>query len=196
MSGLVALRDAAIAGIKAQIPALASVDKVRGKITEQGLQRISIRPPGALIGTLGIRAMRAVDTAVYKADVMMIGFLLTEGKERVDQGTDLMEQIALAIAGSTWGLPHTKLPTEFDSSVLYDDRATSEKEKKFDFAENGMFLQGFSWVQETRLERVQPVTGAGRADDRKQADALGQRTDGSVWPETIETVVDHPKGFR
>lgn len=196
MSGLIALRDAAIAGIKAQMPELKTVEKVRGPLSEEGLKRLSLRTPAVAVGVIGTRPLIMLDTAQYRVPVMLAAFLLTEGQNRLDRGHELVERLVLTIAGSTWGLPHTRLPSEVESEPIYDDRTREKDDRTRHLSESGLFLQGVSWVQEIRIARVLPATGAGRADDRADADALGQRTDPSVWPEEITTVIDHPKGIR
>ncbi len=196
MTGLLTLRDATIAGIQREMPDLKTVDAIRGALTEEGLKKISVRSPGVLVGVLGIKSLKAVDTAAYRAGVMMTAFLVTEGQNRLDRGHQLVEQLVLTIAGSTWGVPHTGLATDIDSEPIYDDRVRDKDDRVHKLSENGLFLQGVSWMQETRIERVLPITGKGRADDRAQAEALGQGLDDRVWPHEIETVIDHPKGFR
>lgn len=196
MTGILTLRDAVVTGIQAQMPELLTVEKVRGKITEQGLQRLSLRPPAVAVAFLGITELRPIDTAVFKASCAMIAFLVTEGQDRVDEGARLLERLVLTIATNTWGVSHTGLASAIDSQTIYDDRTSTTRENKNDFAENGLFMQGVSWVQDTRIQRVLPVTGAGRPDDRAQAKALGQGIDPTMWPEVVETVIVHPGGVE
>lgn len=196
MTGILTLRDAVVTGIQAQMPELLTVEKVRGKITEQGLQRLSLRPPAVAVAFLGITELRAIDTAVFKASCAMIAFLVTEGQNRVDEGADLLEKLVLTIATNTWGVPYTGLGSAIDSQTIYDDRTSTTRENKNDFAENGLFMQGVSWVQETRIQRVLPETGKGRKDDRAQADVLGQQTRPGDWPDQVDTVIIHPEGVK
>ena len=185
-----------MAGIRAQIPGLKSVEKIRGALSEEGLKRIVLRSPAVAVAVLGIREVRAADTGVYEATVMLSAFLVTEGQNRLDHGAELVEQLVLTIAGNTWGVPHTRLPTDVESEPIYDDRTRDKEDRTRHLSENGLYLQGVSWMQKTRIERVLPETGKGRADDRADAAALGQRTDQSRWPEEVETIISHPKGFK
>ena len=50
MTGLLALRDATISGIKVQMPDLKTVEAIRGALTEEGLKKISVRAPLKLKG--------------------------------------------------------------------------------------------------------------------------------------------------
>lgn len=182
MTTMLEFRDRVIEVLKEKMPDFVTVEAIKGSLTEEGMERLSVRSPGALVALLGFRELKPLDTGIYRANMVMAIFVVTEGQDRLEQGHELLQDIGLLIAGNTWGLPGTKMPMEIKGEPIYDDRYKDREERTRHLQESGWFLQGISWTQETRVSRPATNTVRARQDDVDQDRALGRNTDSTVWP--------------
>lgn len=186
MTTLLQFRDAVVEAMKDGLPELLYTGVIKGTLTEEGMERLSVRSPGLLVALIGFRGLSMLDVGKFRANVVMSVFIVTEGQNRIDQGHMLLEKTALLIAGNTWGVPHARLPTEIKGEPIYDDRYKDREERTRHLQETGWFMQAISWLQEVTLERIDGSLPDARADDRADTAALGRPTDDSKWPSSVE----------
>lgn len=186
MTTMLQFRDAILDVITQQVPEFQFTGIIKGALSEDGLERLSVRSPGLLVALIGFRGLSPLDTGKYRANVVMTVFIVTEGQDRVDDGHGFLERVSMLVAGNTWGVPHTRLPTEIRGEPIYDDRFKDRDERTSHLQENGCFLQAVSWMQEVVLERVEADKPDARADDKADALALGRPTDDGKWPDSVE----------
>lgn len=186
MTTLLQFRDAVVEAMKDGLPELLFTGVIKGTLTEEGMERLSVRSPGLLVALIGFRGLSMLDIGKFRANVVMSVFIVTEGQNRIDQGHMLLEKTALLIAGNNWGVPNTRLPTEVKGEPIYDDRYKDREERTRHLQETGWFMQAISWLQEVTLERIDGSLPDARADDRADTAALGRPTDDSKWPSSVE----------
>lgn len=167
------------------LPGIKFAGPIKGALTEEGMERLSVRSPGVLVALIGFRGLTPLATARYRVNLVMSVFIITEGQKRLDIGHDLLEATALLIAGNQWGVPNTKFAEEIKGEPIYDDRYKDREERTRHLQESGWFMQAVSWTQETVISRPMPGTAGARQDDVAQAAALGQPVDTRMWPSTV-----------
>lgn len=187
MTGIVALQDAIIAGLKERVPQLNSVAAVEGNITQDSIRRISVRSPAALVAIVGVNGITKRDVGIYTANATVAVFLFTAGKDRIRDAQNLTQAIILAALDSTWDVPHTATAMEVEADSLYDDDVTKQNQMASRAPSTGVLLTGISWKQRTRIERLAAFTVGARADDNEEAEALGKDPAGT-FPESISIV--------
>jgi hypothetical protein len=184
MTTMLEFRDRVIERMR-DIKEAADVQAIRGTLTEEGLSRLSVRTPGIFVALLGFRQMKMLDIGRYRTTLVLGAFIITEGQDRLDVGHSMLEEVALLVAGNTWGLPNTLLPEEVKGEPIYDDRYKDREERTSHLQENGVFIQGVSWTQETTVTRTPTNQPGARADDVADDKALGRNTGEPNWPSTI-----------
>jgi hypothetical protein len=185
MSTMLAFRNKVVEAM-AKIPTIKFCGPIKGTLTEEGMERLSVRAPGILVALVGFRGLVPLDTGRYRANLVMSVFIVTEGQHRLERGHELLEAAALLIAGNQWGVPNTKFAQDIKGEPIYDDRYKDREERTRHLQEQGWFLQAVSWTQETTVSRAPATTTAARADDVAQAESLGQQVDMTNWPSKVE----------
>lgn len=193
MTTMLEFRDRVIEKL-GEVDGILDVQAIRGALTEEGLTRLNVRTPGILVALLGFRQMKMLDVGRYRTTLVLGAFILTEGQDRLEVGHGLLEQVALLVAGNTWGLPNTLLPEEIKGEPIYDDRYKDREERTSHLQENGVFIQGVSWTQETTVTRTPTNQPKARPDDVADDRALGRNTGDGNWPSEIR-VVDKTGGL-
>ena len=159
---------------------LKTVEIVKAGITNAEIKRISVRSPAALVAFMGMNNVEPQSHGEKYSGRMRFGiFLLTAGGNRIEESADLVEAVALHIAGNRFGLEGVRLPTDIDADTLFDDTQEGQ----------GLFMMGLTFQIIVNLDRPAPTSPVARPDDRTTAEALGQGTDARVWPSEISAQV-------
>ena len=178
---LLTLRDAIIAGLKANVPALTTVAKIDGNITNRdSIRRLSARAPAAFVAITGVSDVQKVGVATFNANATCAVFIMTAGQNRIEDYNNVVEAILLAVLENNWGLANTRYPMNVTSEVIFNDDIVQAKEKTLHYQNEGVLLAGIAWNQRTRIERTM------RADDVAETEARGT----NILTEELSVQVD------
>lgn len=148
---LLALRTAVVAGIKAALPAVPTVEPHSGRFDLTDLGRLAVRTPAVLVAVLGTDEVTQSTTGLCVEPVRLAAFVVTgnaPGLTRDAAALAIVHTLARLLPENRWGLDGAQRPTEIRADNLY----AAELDRK------AIAMWAVSWRQYLRTTEIDVAT--------------------------------------